>query len=176
MSKTAPKTSANESKTPKMRGRKAILTDVLEAELIKYLSGGLYVTHACDLVGISASTYHGWVARGERYEAATNSEDQEIKPEARDRRFYEFLVSARRARSRSASSMLLVIQNAATRGDWRAAKEFLEKSFPDQYGRQRLEVDGSVSHSGSVAVSADLESKSLDDLVALYQSRVRGEG
>ncbi|NJK45033.1 MAG: hypothetical protein HC933_12780 [Pleurocapsa sp. SU_196_0] len=176
MTKSTPKTPRDEPKTPKTRGRKAILTDILEAELIKYLSGGLYVTHACDLVGISASTYHGWVARGERYEAASNSEDTEVKPDPRDRRFYEFLVSARRARSRSASSMLLVIQTAATRGDWRAAKEFLEKSFPEQYGRQRLEVEGSVSHSGSVAVSADLESKSLDDLVALYQSRVRGDG
>lgn len=129
------------------------LTPELQQKICDILAAGNYIDAVCDYVGISTSTFYNWTARGER------GWKKDI-----DEGYVGFLDAVKKARSQSEISSVSRIRRAAmgeqvvkrkvvTRPDgtqiveetitppeWTADAWFLERSFPDRWGRRRVDV------------------------------------
>jgi hypothetical protein len=100
------------------RGRRSLLNPALTEKLCRLLECANSVTTTCGAVGISTSTFHSWIVRGENGEAE----------------FQEFSASCARARSTAKIKLVKVLVDAA-KLDWRAASWLLERQWPNEYGR-----------------------------------------
>ena len=119
-------------------GRKPILDANPEKieRLINYLILGMYVTVACDLVGISRSSYFSWIQQANEIEKS----DDEVDPD--DQIYLDFLDSVKKAR---ADAEAVHVRNVRDAGEtsWQASAWWLERSAPDRWGRrERVEVVG----------------------------------
>lgn len=114
--------------------RKTKLTKELMKEAEKLLRAGNYVSVICNYLGIAESTWYRWMEEGEK---------------ARSGLKREFWESIKRAESTPEIRSVQVIQQAAQDGDWKAAMTYLERKFPDRWGK-RDKVSADVSHSGEV--------------------------
>ena len=131
-------------------GRPTKLTPELQADLVRFLRGGVYVTDACALVGIDQGTYHRWVAK-----AAEDDAPEE---------FREFREAVEKARAEAVARNVALVQKAADHS-WQAAAWWLERSRPDQYGR-RTNLAGASG--GAIEVKSDDEERQ-DRLRALVE-------
>jgi hypothetical protein len=100
---------------------KTKLTDKLQEDLAEYLEAGLFITKACEAVGLGETTFFSWL-RG-------------TAPRHR-----QFQARIARARAKAEGDALVCVKRAA-RDDWRAAAWFLERSFPESWGPQRMNPD-----------------------------------
>ena len=119
-------------------GRKLILdADPEKVErLINYLVLGMYVTIACDLVGISRASYYSWIQR------ANEIEESDDEPTAADVLFVDFLDATKKARADAEALHLRNVRDAGATS-WQASAWWLERSAPDRWGRrERIEVTG----------------------------------
>lgn len=112
-------------------GRSIKLTPELQDQICRLLAAGNYIETVCDLVGIHESTFYNWMKRGER----GWKQDQ-------DAGFLEFFKAVKKARAQAEVMSLAHIRKAGLDGQWQADAWFLERSFPDRWGRRRLEVTG----------------------------------
>lgn len=118
--------------------RKTKLTKDLIKEAERLLRAGNYTVTVCQFLGISERTWYNWLNEGEKdLEAGKNN----LK--------VQFFQSVKKAESTSEIRNVQVVQNAAQEGDWKAAMTYLERKFPDRWGR-REKVSADVSHSGEV--------------------------
>ncbi|MFO7948118.1 MAG: hypothetical protein R6V19_15035 [Armatimonadota bacterium] len=101
-------------------GRKTKLTAKLQDEICGHLASGCYAVTACELAGISESTFYNWLERGR------DGEDP----------FLEFLESVKKAEAQAEVKALTIIQNAMA-DDWKAAMTWLERKFPDRWARRK---------------------------------------
>lgn len=122
----------------KRLGRKTILTPQLQTELLGMLSTGAYIEHACQAASISVANYYNWMNWGEDYAQALETDE---KPNPKHRVYFEFFEAVMRVRSRVATRVSGLVLKAAER-DWKAGAWWLERSFPEAWGRQRVEVSG----------------------------------
>jgi hypothetical protein len=127
-------------------GRKAIL-DVnpeITKRLCEILSLGNYIEAACAYVGISETSYYAWVQRGEK----------DLKA-GKESSFTEFVKATKKARAEAEVVSVARIRDAASSGEWQADAWFLERSFPDRWGRRRqdLHVD---SNQPAVIINIDI--------------------
>lgn len=103
-----------------------------------FLNLGMYINQACDLVGWSESVYHKWRKIGE--------EAQDIEQSNRDDRqqqAVEFVESVKRARAEAEAYHIRNLRRASDDGSWQASAWWLERSFPERWGRKdRVEVTG----------------------------------
>lgn len=123
-----------------MAGRNTICTPQLTREICEVLRGGNYVVTACDYVGLSESAYYEWHRRGrEELERIVDQglTHDDIDPD--ERPFVEFMESTTRARATAEVQSVRRIRSAAEE-DWRADAWFLEHSFPERWGKKRLDV------------------------------------
>ena len=99
--------------------------------ILEALRKGHTLTHAAALAGVDRDTVYDWLARG----AKAADEDSEY------RKFAEAYLKANAAIADFAIEKI----KAAMPDDWRAASTFLERRFPDEYGkRERHEVTGAA--------------------------------
>jgi len=107
-------------------GRRSKLTPERVETLTGHLRRGCYFKTACALAGISERTGWRWMARGAKdlHEGREGSE------------FCQFCQSVKRAEAEAEVRMVKIIRDAALR-DWRAAAVFLERRFPNRWGRRR---------------------------------------
>jgi transposase len=101
--------------------RQTILNDeIMEALEATFRLGQTSIKQACDWVGIGEATYHQWMAKG------------------RDGRepYTEFVERMDKARARAVLDNLAIIRTAAQNGQWQAAAWFLERAYPQQWGRR----------------------------------------
>lgn len=138
----------------KLKGKeeKRILT-VAEA-IVLALAHGLTIEKAAETVGVSATTVHNWLARGEEWR------DADVVP-AGEEPFLEFLYATTRARAQAVELALAGIIEAG-KEDWRAWAWFLERSFPDEYGR-RTRLDHGGIADGETMTLAELFARSAKD-------------
>ena len=109
-------------------GRHSHLTPERAAAVTKMVRSGALIKTACQACGIHESTYFRWINRADDPDA----------PEV----YREFRESITRARALAEMDALTLVRQAG-RTDWRAAAWFLERSFPQDYGRhQKLEHTG----------------------------------
>ena len=119
-------------------GRKPILDADPEKikRLLNYLHLGMYITQACDMVGLSKSSYYSWINRAKKIEKS----DDEVAPD--DEIYVEFLDSVKKARAEAEAYHLKNVRDAGEIS-WQASAWWLERSAPDRWGRrERVEVVG----------------------------------
>lgn len=113
-----------------MKGRPTKLTPDTIKGLTLVFSNGASVKDACAFVGIDVSTYHKWMARGEK---------------AQSGEFFDFFHAIKRAQAEMRLDALARIRVASKGGNWQAAAWLLERSDPDNWAlRQKIMIEGGV--------------------------------
>lgn len=103
-------------------GRPSKRTPEREAKLLEAIRAGNYMETAAHYAGIGVSTLHEW----------------------RDK-YADFAEAIEKARAEAETRNVVLIQSAA-KTNWQAAAWWLERSFPDKYGRRtRVEHGGEVT-------------------------------
>lgn len=125
------------------------LTAEVKDRIMQAVQAGNYLETAAQYAGIDSSTLRRWVQKGEAPSA----------PEP----YRSFCTALKSARAAAEVRSVALIQQAATGGTWQAAAWYLERSYPDRWGRTRVEVTGGPDGETSpirVEVSAEaLEAK-----------------
>ena len=125
-------------------------TEEVAAQIVGYITGGLYITAACELAGISRQTYYNWQRRGQKGEAP----------------YDDFLKRVREAEAKAEARLSTHIEKMAA-DDWRAAAWKLERRFPDKYGVRsttKVEVSRSIEKLLD-AVQEHMSEGAYDELV-----------
>ena len=94
------------------------------ARVCEALALGVSIEAAAAHAGISAGCLHDWMARGRKGEA----------------RFREFFEAVTRARDGAEVRFAAVVAKAAKEGNEAAARWWLERRRPDQWGRKDADV------------------------------------
>ena len=118
-----------------MAGRKAKIeiTPEITEEICSCISAGM--TKRAAMEGLmNETTFYSYIQKGERDIA-----------NGKDSCYAEFAKEVKKAEKSFVLSNLKVIKEAAIAGTWQAAAWALERSRPDEYGRNRLEITGKDS-------------------------------
>lgn len=128
------------------RGRRPKLTPDLLTEFVKLLGEGNYVYIVCKAVGIGKTSYHAWRTKGQ---AATSGIYRE---------FYE---QTEQATAKAEGNYLGIIKDAAKSGTWQAAAWYLERRYPERWGRRDYR---DITSGGKPLQKLDLSKLSNDEL------------
>lgn len=114
------------------RGRPSKLNDETTEKLCYYISQGNYFDTACKLVGIDYSTFRAWIVKGE---------------EEGKGRFFDFSEAIKRAEAEAEAKRVELILKAGKYQDWKANAWYLERKYPDRWGKvDRLEAHVKSEH------------------------------
>lgn len=105
-----------------MAGRKTKYTPDTVQRITEAIRLGATYELACGYAGIGVTTFHDWL---------------NAKP--------EFSQAIKEAEGKGAIGWLAKIEKAASEGTWQAAAWKLERRYPQQYGRQIQEHQGTMS-------------------------------
>lgn len=123
-----------------MAGRKTKLTQDLIQEAEKLLRAGNYASTVCSYLGIHESTWYRWMEEGKEAKSGIKK---------------EFCEAIKRAETTAEIRNVNLIQKAAEE-DWRAAMTYLERKFPDRWGRKER-VEAKIQHSGKDGGAIQME-------------------
>lgn len=153
--------SASSSRRP---GRPSKLVPEVADRLLEGIKHGLSYTLACGRAGVDYSTFRRWIEKGEQQASGE---------------YHEFREKLAAAEGEGAMVLVLRIKEAGKK-DWRANFALLQARYPNDYGRQRVEVTGKdggpvesaveatvqaqVEHTGEVQVHVDQEAIDLTRL------------
>lgn len=127
--------------------------------VVMALEHGCTLEKAAETTGVHRTTIHDWLARAEEWRPAV--EEGKTIPAA-EAKYLDFLYATTRARARAVEDALRTILEAG-KGDWRAAAWFLERSFPDDYGRRTRLDHGGVGGDGETMSLAELFARAASD-------------
>lgn len=99
------------------------LTDDLIVEISRLIREGNYIETTCRAVGISSQSYRTWKKRGEE------------EPTGIYRQFY---TAIDQAEAKAESTYLGVVKDAANARVWTAAAWYLERRYPERWGRRQF--------------------------------------
>lgn len=131
-------------------GPRSRLTPEVSDKICKALMTGNYLRTAAGYAGVGESSIYQWLARGRKaLEDAVEHEQwipDPLDPEGdqiladdgipdRERRYVEFLAAVEKAEIEAEIRMATQWSLAAAK-DWRAAKEFLARRYPERWGTQ----------------------------------------
>lgn len=102
--------------------RQTKLTREIHDQIVELIEAGNFASVAARACGVSSSTFHRWMQRGEQ---------QKKGP------YRLFWDACTRARARAQSKYVEVLREAA-KSDWRAAAFFLERTDPEHWGSRRF--------------------------------------
>jgi hypothetical protein len=139
------------------------LTKELTDEICKYISQGVSKRSSAEAAGISEVSFYSYFNRGEKLLDAGKDEKNV---------FVYFYKQVKKAETFFKLSHLKNIKNAAEE-DWRASAWMLERCFPEEYGRNRVEITG--ANGGAVEHSVDAEVKSAVQIYLPDNNRGRGK-
>lgn len=138
------------------------LTQEVQDRIMSAVQAGNYLDTAANFAGIDGSTMRRWVQKGDA-------------PSAKEP-YRSFCTALKSARAAAEVRSVALIQQAATGGTWQAAAWYLERSYPERWGRTRVEVTGGTSGDSSpirVEVSAEALEAKLRSLVAKEALKTR---
>lgn len=146
-------------RAPKNLGRPTKLTDEVQEKILGAVRAGIWLDQAASLAGIAPSSLYLWADKGQRALELAELEDKPVK--GVDAVYADFSEALKKARAEAEARNITQIQNAAANGTWQAAAWFLERSFPQRWGRvDRMELTGKDGGAMQVTVTAaDLEAK-----------------
>jgi hypothetical protein len=107
--------------------RPSLLTPKVQQAIVQAIALGATYKLAAAYGGISEDTFNNWMKRG---------------VEEEDGIYVDFRAAVEEAEGIAAVGWLAKIEKAANDGTWQAAAWKLERRYPQQYGRQSLEMVG----------------------------------
>lgn len=131
-------------------GRRLKLTPELIEQAAKLIAGGNYASTVFQMLGVGESTWYRWLEKG-----------RDSKGRSIYREFWESIQKAEAAAEARAVSGVM----AAGRRNWTAYAWYLERKFPDRWGRKD-KVQQEISGPGGGAVRAEVEHSGAVDLFA----------
>ena len=137
-----------------MAGRNTKLTEEVQGEFTRLISLGMFVRQACEFVGVSEQTIYNWMARGSA-EVLRLENNPRSKPLAKEAPFVEFFRQVKKSENTAEVRSVTQWQNAIRDGDWRAAKDFLARRFPDRWS-PRIEITGAEGAPVQVSMNVDV--------------------
>jgi transposase len=125
-----------------MAGRPTKLTPERQRKIIQALSVGATYDLASKFAGISYMSFNNWRQRGE---AEIKRREGNVKPDTKqwikEQPFVDFFYAVKEAEGAAAVKWLAKIEAAANE-QWQAAAWKLERRYPGEYGRTRVEHSG----------------------------------
>lgn len=124
--------SQKKRQTKKKKTKKTILEKYPKrvANLLKAIESGLPYETACKLSNINPMNFYNWRKWGE-----------EARKKGVENIYSKFLDKFEKAEAKAEARALIEIQNAGRKGSWQAWAWFLERRYPDRYGKQVKQVD-----------------------------------
>lgn len=101
-------------------GRPSKLTSEVKARLVQAIEAGNYYEAACGYAGITYTTFRNWMIKGENAKSGT---------------YREFFEAITRAETVAEVRMVAQWQQHMPE-DYRAIRDFLERRFPERWGRK----------------------------------------
>lgn len=130
-----------------MPGRPTKLTPQVQARIVQAIVGGNDITVAAAYAGIHRDTFYYWLERGRAAKRGIYS---------------DFSDAIEKAQADAETRNVALIAKAAQDGTWTAAAWWLERKYPERWGRkERHEITG--KDGGAVTVKV-LRGVSMDDL------------
>lgn len=117
-----------------MAGRRSKLTPEVQERIIQAIRAGNYRETAAAYAGIHIGTFYRWLQKGER---------------AKSGPYREFREAIERAEAEAEVRHVAIVAKAAT-DDPKAAMWWLERRFPDRWGRRQFDL----RHSGDVRIES----------------------
>lgn len=136
------------------------LTKETKERILQAVQAGNYLDTAAQYAGIDGSTMRRWVAKGEASAAEP---------------YRSFCTALKSARAAAEVRSVALINQAATGGTWQAAAWYLERSYPERWGRTRVEITGSGDQGAPIRVeiSAEALEAKLRALVAKEAKQIK---
>ena len=103
-------------------GRPSKLTSEVQQKICDAIKRGNYYDVACEFAGIGRSTFFRWKNAGEK---------------AKSGKYKDFWDAIKKAESEAEVMYVERIREAAEDGQWTAAAWYLERKYPDRWGRNR---------------------------------------
>lgn len=133
------------------RGNPGKLNEETIAKLLVAIEGGNYYEPACHYAGISYSTLRVWILRAEaELDRVAGSSRRHIRK--REAPYVEFLGRLTLAEARGEVRMVTHWQKVMPE-DWRAVRDFLQRRYPDRWGRRELGLDVKADIPGNVTIT-----------------------
>ena len=125
--------------------KKGVSTKIqhVQGPLLKYISQGIPIKHACAAVGVPTVTFYDWMKRGEENKSA---------------QFVDFHREVEKAKAVAVMRNVAFIQAAAPE-TWQAAAWLLERTHPEEFGRDRQNVTVAVQNNTQVVVSENIKER-----------------
>ena len=115
------------------------MTPEVQEKICQAIRAGNYYETACrGYAGIAYSTFREWMVRGEK---------------AKSGKYREFMEAVKKAEHEAEVRMVAMWQKHMP-DNWQAIATFLERRYPDRWGRKRLDIE----HSGEIGI------KIVDDI------------
>lgn len=123
-------------------------TPEIRDRLTAAVRAGTPIATACKFAGISYRTLREYIAIAEAPPPSPRQYPDRAAFNAARRRYAavcEFVAALRRAEAEVEAASLARIRRAGANGDWRADAWFLERRYPDEYGRRAVDVTGTIT-------------------------------
>ena len=112
------------------------LNDKVHEAIVESVRHGSYITVAAQSAGINVTTFRNWLERGEMEEARIA---EGFDPDPNEAKYLAFKRDVDSARSQAEIESVKAVRMASRNGTWQAAAWYLERSFPQRWGRNRIE-------------------------------------
>lgn len=120
-------------------GRPSKFTPEIKKKLLDAIRAGNYYEPACAYAGIDYSTFRNWMKKGEKAKKGV---------------FLEFFQEVRQAEAEAEARMVLLWQKQMPE-NWPAIRDFLERRYPERWGRRSVDVSMKQEVSGQVELKHD---------------------
>lgn len=137
--------------------RPSKLTPDRQRAIVLAIASGSYCTVAALANGVDESTYFRWMKRGKEAPRDPDT-DAPVIPE--DERYCEFYEAVKEAEAKAEVLAVGRIQQAAAQGTWQASAWYLERKYPDRWGRKD-HVVSEVSGPNGGPIEVDAEAATL---------------
>jgi hypothetical protein len=120
-------------------GRPTVLTSELIKEIVGLLRGGCFVETAVATVGISKNTFYEWLRKAatlEKFQSDARAKGETFQAANDDLLLLDFQDAIKRASALAECDALKQIHRAGKAGHWQACAWFLERRWPQQWGRR----------------------------------------
>lgn len=118
--------------------------EILGPTIVELVRAGMRPRAAAQAAGIAPPTLSGWIKRGVAENVRLEKGEEPIAIEAPYKKFVDDL---NKAEAESQAGLVVAWFKEARSGDWKAAKEFLSRRWPDEWGGNdtvKVEVSGGI--------------------------------
>lgn len=116
-------------------GRPTKLTEEVQGAICRALEKAVPVETACEIAGITHTTYKNWRARGRRELERVEEGHHNCRVRKEEKPYVEFLAASTRARANCERQLTKYWYDAAEE-DWRASMELLQRKYPDRWSKK----------------------------------------